>query len=56
LAPRFPEHKLASRVFQRNDVPPRTVANSGKEKIRLWQTTNLESSNSASAQTANAGT
>src|SRR5476649_2063521 len=28
------------RFGQRNDVPPRTVANSDKEKIRLMQTTN----------------
>jgi len=28
-------------------VPPRTVANSDKEKIRLSQTTNAESSNPA---------
>jgi hypothetical protein len=43
-------------IFQRNGVPPRTVANSNKEKIRLRQTTNLESSNSASTETTNAGT
>jgi len=37
-------------------VPPRTVANSDKEKIRITQTTNTESSNPALTQTANAGT
>src|ERR1700676_1760325 len=41
------------RFGQRNDVPPRTVANSDKEKIRLTQTTKAESSNPASTQTAN---
>src|ERR1700712_450971 len=35
------------RFGQRNDVPPRTVANSDKEKIRLSQTTKAESSNPA---------
>jgi hypothetical protein len=40
----------------RNDVPPRTVANSDKEKIRLMQTTNTESSNPALTPTANPGT
>jgi hypothetical protein len=44
------------RFGQRNDVPPRTVANSDKEKIRLMQTANAESSNPAMNQTANAGT
>ena len=38
----------------RNDVPPRTVANSDKEKIRLMQTTNTESSNPALTPTTNA--
>ncbi|MFK4448711.1 hypothetical protein ABH944_008770, partial [Caballeronia udeis] len=38
------------------DVPPRTVANSDKEKIRLSQTTNPESSNPALTPTANART
>jgi hypothetical protein len=37
-------------------VPPRTVANSDKEKIRLMQTTNLSSSNPALTPTANART
>jgi hypothetical protein len=40
----------------RNDAPPRAVANSDKEKIRLMQTTNPESSNPALTPTANAGT
>jgi hypothetical protein len=31
------------RFGQRNDVPPRTVANSAKEKSQLKQTTNAES-------------
>src|SRR5579872_1819180 len=38
------------RFGQRNDVPPRTVANSDKEKIRLTQTTEAESSNPALTQ------
>jgi hypothetical protein len=37
-------------------VPPRTVANSDKEKIRLKQTTNPESTNPALAPTVNART
>jgi hypothetical protein len=41
------------RFGQRNDVPPRTVANSDKEKIRLSQTTTAESSNPALTLTAN---
>ena len=44
------------RFGQRNDVPPRTVANSDKEKSQLKQTTNAESSNPAMTKTANAGT
>ncbi|QIE28088.1 hypothetical protein SBC2_61640 (plasmid) [Caballeronia sp. SBC2] len=40
------------RFGQRNDVPPRTVANSDKEKIQLTQTTNTESSNPALTPTA----
>ena len=44
------------RFGQRNDVPPRTVANSDKEKIRLSQTTNAESSNPALTPTTNTGT
>src|SRR5471032_68053 len=38
---------------QRNDVPPRTVANSDKEKIRLSQTAKAESSNPALTPTTN---
>ncbi|WP_213768415.1 hypothetical protein [Caballeronia sp. dw_19] len=41
------------RFGQRNDVPPRTVANSDKEKIRLKQTTTAESTNPASTPTTN---
>jgi hypothetical protein len=37
-------------------VPPRTVANGDKEKIRLRQTTTPESSNPALTPTANART
>jgi hypothetical protein len=44
------------RFGQRNDVPPRTVAKSDKEKIRLRQTTNAESSNPASTPTTTART
>jgi len=44
------------RFGQRNDVPPRTVANSDKENIRLSQTTNTESTNPALTPTANPGT
>ncbi|MFK4444955.1 hypothetical protein ABH944_005322, partial [Caballeronia udeis] len=39
------------RFGQRNDAPPRAVANSDKEKIRLRQTTNTESTNRALPQT-----
>jgi hypothetical protein len=38
------------RFGQRNDVLPRTVANSDKENIRLMQTANAESSNPALTQ------
>src|SRR5471030_1048217 len=41
------------RFGQRNDVPPRTVANSDKEKIRLSQTVKAESSNPALTPTSN---
>jgi hypothetical protein len=41
------------RFGQRNDVPPRTVANSAKENIQLTQATKAESSNPALTQTAN---
>jgi hypothetical protein len=44
------------RFGQRNDVPPRTVANSDKEKSQLKQTAKAESSNPAMTPTANAGT
>ena len=44
------------RFGQRNDVPPRTVANSDKENSSLTQTTNPESSNPAMTPTANPGT
>src|SRR5476649_2135490 len=40
------------RFGQRNDVPPRTVANSDKEKSQLRQTTKPESSNPAMTPTA----
>src|SRR5471030_2796795 len=42
------------RFGQRNDVPPRTVANSAKKMSQLKQTTNAESSNPASTPTTNA--
>src|SRR5471030_722951 len=38
------------RIGQRNDVPPRTVANSDKENSQLRQTTNTESSNPSLTQ------
>jgi len=41
---------------QRNDVPPRTVANSDEEKIRLMQTAKAESSNPASTPSTKPGT
>src|SRR5471032_2834913 len=44
------------RFGQRNDVPPRTVANGDKEKSQLSQTARPESSNPAMTPTANAGT
>jgi hypothetical protein len=43
------------RFGQRNDVPPRTVANSDKENIQLTQTAKAESSNPALTPTANPG-
>jgi hypothetical protein len=55
-SPRFESVFFASflcRFGQRNDVPPRTVAKSDKEKIRITQTTNPESSNPALTPTAN---
>ena len=42
------------RFGQRNDVPPRTVANSDKENSSLKQTTNPESSNPALTPTTTA--
>jgi hypothetical protein len=59
LSPRSESVFFASfhcRFGQRNDVPPRTVANSDKEKSQLRQTTNAESSNPALTPTANART
>src|ERR1700720_2601926 len=40
------------RFGQRNDVPPRTVANSDKENSSLKQTTKLSSNNPAMTPTA----
>jgi hypothetical protein len=40
------------RFGQRNDVPPRTVANSGKKISQPKQTTNTESTNPALTQSA----
>ena len=57
MGPRFESAFFASflcRFGQRNDVPPRTVANSAKENSQLKQTTNPESSNPAMTPTANA--
>src|SRR5471032_990674 len=57
--PRFESVFFASflcRFGQRNDVPPRTVANSDEEKIRLMQTAKAESSDPASTLSANPGT
>ena len=59
MGPRFESAFFASflcRFGQRNDVPPRTVANSDKENSQLRQTTNPESSNPAMTQTDNPGT
>src|SRR5471032_1856806 len=58
-SPRFESAFFASflcRFGQRNDVPPRTVANSDKEKSQLKQTAKAESSNPAMTPTANPGT
>jgi hypothetical protein len=44
------------RFGQRNDVLPRTVANSDKEKSQLKQTAKAKSSNPAMTPTANPGT
>ena len=59
MSPRSESAFFASflcRFGQRNDVPPRTVANSDKENIRLKQTAKAESSNPAMNPTANPGT
>ena len=58
-SPRFESVFFASflcRFGQRNDVPPRTVANSDKEKSQLMQTAKAESTNPAMTKTANART
>jgi hypothetical protein len=50
MGPRFESVFFASflcRFGQRNDVPPRTVANSAKKMSQLKQTTNAESTNPA---------
>src|SRR5471030_323925 len=50
MGPRFESVFFASflcRFGQRNDAPPRAVANSDKEMSQLKQTTNAESSNPA---------
>jgi hypothetical protein len=54
MSPRFESVFFASflcRFGQRNDVPPRTVANSDKENSQLKQTTEAESSNPAQTPT-----
>jgi hypothetical protein len=56
MSPRFESVFFASflcRFGQRNDVPPRTVANSDKKMSQLRQTTKAESSNPAQTPTAN---
>ena len=55
MSPRFESVFFASflcRFGQRNDVPPRTVANSDKENSSLKQTTKLSSNNPALTPTA----
>jgi hypothetical protein len=50
MGPRFESVFFASflcRFGQRNDVPPRTVANSAKENSQLKQTAKAESSTPA---------
>jgi hypothetical protein len=50
MSPRFESVFFASflcRFGQRNDAPPRAVANSDKKMSQLRQTTNAESSNPA---------
>ena len=59
MSPRFESAFFASflcRFGQRNDAPPRAVANSDKENSSLKQTTNPKSSNPATTPTATAGT
>jgi hypothetical protein len=59
MSPRFESAFFASflcRFGQRNDAPPRAVANSDKENSQLTQTAKAESSNPALTQTANFGT
>ena len=59
MSPRSESAFFASflcRFGQRNDVPPRTVANSDKEMSQRKQTAKAESSNPALTPTANAGT
>ena len=59
MGPRFESAFFASflcRFGQRNDAPPRAVANSDKENSQLTQTTNPESSNPAMTPTATART
>jgi hypothetical protein len=59
MSPRFESAFFASflcRFGQRNDAPPRAVANSDKENSQLTQTTNAESSNPAMNPTATART
>jgi hypothetical protein len=56
MSPRFESVFFASflcRFGQRNEAPPRAVANSDKEKIRITQTAKAESSNPALTPTAN---
>ena len=58
MGPRFESAFFASflcRFGQRNDAPPRAVANSARENSQLRQTANPESSNPAMTQTANPG-
>ncbi|MGX7005990.1 hypothetical protein [Caballeronia sp. KNU42] len=59
MSPRFESVFFASflcRFGQRNDAPPRAVANSDKEMSQLKQAAKPESSNPAMTKTANAGT
>ena len=59
MSPRFESAFFASflcRFGQRNDAPPRAVANSDKEMSSLKHTAKLSSSNPALTQTANART